>query len=245
MNSTTQLIWVRYREAEIFSVACQAAYGAQEFIKLDRLFILLETGTNSVTKRAAAQQLGEAQRLHPHDLHHLLARVSTLLKSPQWDTRVSAAHAVQAILAQVPPWDPKPIQREASTGQKRKPSTVRLSLESFDMGNVLAHSSHLTGSEGSEYDLVISDGEQLSLPNQQEKIAAKLGFHPRLMGVDTADLFSVEDLMPVQSPTQTMTMPVDETLKQSQGLSRREMNRAKRKVLLHVQAFFLNLFYIN
>ncbi|EZA58663.1 TATA-binding protein-associated factor 172 isoform X2 [Ooceraea biroi] len=203
--------------------------------RLDRLFILLETGTNSVTKRAAAQQLGEAQRLHPHDLHHLLARVSTLLKSPQWDTRVSAAHAVQAILAQVPPWDPKPIQREASTdmletpGQKRKPSTVRLSLESFDMGNVLAHSSHLTGSEGSEYDLVISDGEQLSLPNQQEKIAAKLGFHPRLMGVDTADLFSVEDLMPVQSPTQTMTMPVDETLKQSQGLSRREMNRAKRK----------------
>jgi len=76
----------------------------------------LETGTNSVTKRAAAQQLGEAQRLHPHDLHHLLARVCTLLKSPQWDTRVSAAHAVQAILAQVPSWDPKSIKKEISTG---------------------------------------------------------------------------------------------------------------------------------
>lgn len=85
--------------------------------RLDRLFILLETGTNSVTKRAAAQQLGEAQRLHPHDLHHLLARVSTLLKSSQWDTRISAAHAVQAILAQVPPWDPQPsIKKEVSTG---------------------------------------------------------------------------------------------------------------------------------
>jgi len=83
---------------------------------LDRLFILLETGTNAVTKRAAAQQLGEAQRLHPHDLHHLLARVSTLLKSPQWDTRVSAAHAVQAILAQVPPWDPESIKKETSPG---------------------------------------------------------------------------------------------------------------------------------
>jgi len=69
-----------------------------------------------VTKRAAAQQLGEAQRLHPHDLHHLLARVCTLLKSPQWDTRVSAAHAVQAILAQVPSWDPKSIKKEISTG---------------------------------------------------------------------------------------------------------------------------------
>ncbi|GAB1865965.1 TATA-binding protein-associated factor 172 [Camponotus japonicus] len=199
--------------------------------RLDRLFILLETGTNAVTKRAAAQQLGEAQRLHPHDLHHLLARVSTLLKSPQWDTRVSAAHAVQAILAQVPPWDPESIKKETSPEKlegKRKTST-RLNLKSFDMGRVLAGSSHLTGSEGSEYDLTISEGEQLSLPNQQEKLAAKLGFHPRLMGVDTADLFTVEDLTPIVQMTQVNTIPVDETLKQSGGLSRREMNRAKRK----------------
>jgi len=99
------------------------------------------------------------------------------------------------------------------------------------MGRVLAGSSHLTGSEGSEYDLTISEGEQLSLPNQQEKLAAKLGFHPRLMGVDTADLFTVEDLTPIVQMTQVNTIPVDETLKQSGGLSRREMNRAKRKVL--------------
>lgn len=65
------------------------------------------------TKRAAAQQLGEAQRLHPHDLHHLLARVSTLLKSSQWDTRISAAHAVQAILSQVPPWNPDPVNTKS------------------------------------------------------------------------------------------------------------------------------------
>jgi len=111
------------------------------------------------------------------------------------------------------------------------------------MDNILAHSSHLTGSEGSEYDLVISDGEQLSIPNQQEKIAAKLGFHPHLMGVDTADLFSVEDLIPVQLPTQAMIMPTNETSKQAQGLSRREMNRAKRKVLLP-KSFFLSSYII-
>ena len=69
-----------------------------------------------MTKRAAAQQLGEAQRLHPHELHHLLARVSTLLKSSQWDTRVSAANAVQAILSQVPPWDPEPVKKELNSG---------------------------------------------------------------------------------------------------------------------------------
>lgn len=115
---------------------------------------------------------------------------------------------------------------------KRKTSTTRLNLESFDMSRVLARSSHLTGSEGSEYDLTISEGEQLSLPSQQEKLAAKLGFHPHLMGVD--DLFTVEDLTPIQTPcmTQTATVPVDETLKQPGGLSRREMNRAKRKVFI-------------
>jgi len=121
---------------------------------------------------------------------------------------------------------------------KRKPSTTRLNLESFDMSRVLARSSHLTGSEGSEYDLTVSEGEQLSLPNQQEKLAAKLGFHPRLMGVD--DLFTVEDLTLVQAPciTQTATTPVDD----SEGLlmSRREMNRAKRKVLLRFQTFIFN-----
>lgn len=69
-----------------------------------------------MTKRAAAQQLGEAQRLHPHELHHLLARVCTLLKSSQWDTRVSAAHAVQAILSQVPLWEPEPIKEVSNSG---------------------------------------------------------------------------------------------------------------------------------
>lgn len=105
------------------------------------------------------------------------------------------------------------------------------------MGDVLAHSSHLTGSEGSEYDLVIAEGEQLSLPNQQEKLAAKLGFHPRLMGVDTADLFSVEDLIPA--------VPADETSKQAKGLSRREMNRAKRKVLIVTPFKLFSLDYLE
>ncbi|XP_029035217.1 TATA-binding protein-associated factor 172 [Osmia bicornis bicornis] len=202
--------------------------------RLDRLFILLETGTNAVTKRAAAQQLGEAQRLHPHDLHHLLARVSTLLKSPQWDTRVSAAQAVQAILAQVPAWDPQSIKKETCTsdGEAKRPSN-KLNLEDFNMEKVLARSSHLTGSEGSEYDLIATDGEQMSLPNQEEKlIAAKLGLHPRLMGVDTSELFTAEDLTPVVLPPTSNAqnkVSVNETLKQPGGLSRREMNRARRK----------------
>lgn len=201
--------------------------------RLDRLFILLETGTNAVTKRAAAQQLGEAQRLHPHDLHHLLARVCTLLKSPQWDTRVSAAQAIQAILAQVPVWDPLPIKKETHTEDGgTKKSNNKLNLEDFDMEKILARSSHLTGSEGSEYDLIAVDGEQMLLPNQEEKIAAKLGLHPQLIGVDTSELFTAEDLTPIVLPLTSniqTKVSLSETLKQSGGLSRREMNRARRK----------------
>ncbi|XP_060811361.1 TATA-binding protein-associated factor 172 isoform X2 [Bombus pascuorum] len=200
--------------------------------RLDRLFILLETGTNAVTKRAAAQQLGEAQRLHPHDLHHLLARVSILLKSSQWDTRVCAAQAVQAILAQVPTWDPQPIKKETCTDEEAKRPNSKLNLEDFNMEKILSRSSYLTGSEGNEYDLTATDGEQMLLPNQKEKIAAKLGLHPQLMGVDTSELFTNEDLTPEVLPPASniqTNVSVSETLKQPTGLSRREMNRARRK----------------
>ena len=44
--------------------------------RLDRLLVLLDTGSNPVTRKAAAQQLGEVQKLHPHELNNLLRRVS-------------------------------------------------------------------------------------------------------------------------------------------------------------------------
>lgn len=76
------------------------------FYRLDRLFLLLETGSSPVTRRAAATQLGEVQRLHPHELHNLLSRLTTHLRSPTWETRIAAGQAVEAILKNVPQWDP-------------------------------------------------------------------------------------------------------------------------------------------
>jgi len=43
--------------------------------RLDRLFILIDTGTTPVTRKAAAQQLGEVVKLHPHELNTLLSKV--------------------------------------------------------------------------------------------------------------------------------------------------------------------------
>ena len=44
--------------------------------RLDRLFVLLENGSSSLTRKAAAQQLGDVQKMHPHELYNLLDRVS-------------------------------------------------------------------------------------------------------------------------------------------------------------------------
>lgn len=74
--------------------------------RLDRLFVLLESGSSAVTRKAAACQLGEVQKLHPHELHNLLNRILTYLHSPNWDTRIAAGQAVQAIVSNVPEWDP-------------------------------------------------------------------------------------------------------------------------------------------
>lgn len=80
--------------------------------RLDRLFVLLETGSSAVTRLAAARQLGEVQRLHPHELNTLLIRTATYLRSSTWETRIAAAEAVRAIVNNVPLWDPPGVANE-------------------------------------------------------------------------------------------------------------------------------------
>lgn len=123
--------------------------------RLDRLFILLETGSSAVTRSAAARQLGEVQKLHPHELNTLLTRLTTYLKSSVWETRVAAAEAVCAIVKNVPEWKPEGVQeKEGEDNHANSLSIVgRLRFEQFDMQKVLANSTHLMASEGKEYDI--------------------------------------------------------------------------------------------
>lgn len=46
--------------------------------RLDRLWILLDSGSTPVTRQAAAEQIGEVQKLHPHELNNLLKKVITI-----------------------------------------------------------------------------------------------------------------------------------------------------------------------
>lgn len=77
-------------------------------LRLDRLFVLLETGSTPYTRQAAATQLGEVTQFHPHELHHLLHRIYRLLSSSSWETRLAAAQAVAAVVKHTPPWEPIP-----------------------------------------------------------------------------------------------------------------------------------------
>ncbi|XP_017054077.1 TATA-binding protein-associated factor 172 [Drosophila ficusphila] len=141
--------------------------------RLDRLFILLETGSTAATRQAAAKQIGEVQKLYPHELHALLNRLVGYLHSSSWETRIAAAQTVEAILKQVPPWQPElqvPPKKERSdaataaaaaeedscqsSGSSSTTSSERLlSFDEFDLQQILHKGARLIGSEGNEFDV--------------------------------------------------------------------------------------------
>ncbi|XP_059483347.1 TATA-binding protein-associated factor 172-like isoform X1 [Neocloeon triangulifer] len=193
--------------------------------RLDRLFVLLESGSSAATRKAAAQQLGQVQRLHPHDLHHLLARISLLLRAPSWDTRIAAGQAVEAVVRSVPPWDPPPAQ--IKTEEEGEGSAEgRLTFETFDLEKVIMEGNHLVGSEGNEFELDMKEeGAAERLASQKAALNATLGLPEN---AEVAEgLITDEDLIP-SCPQEKNCKQSALNIAQGDGLSSREMNRAKR-----------------
>ncbi|XP_026282175.1 TATA-binding protein-associated factor 172 [Frankliniella occidentalis] len=194
--------------------------------RLDRLFVLLESGSSAVTRKAAACQLGEVQRLHPHELHNLLGRILTYLHSQNWDTRIAAGQAVQAILSNVPEWDPpgafKTEEGETSTSNSVF-QTGRLTFEKFDVNQIMANSAHLLGSEGKEYNMdesLAGFDTKECLARQRQQVNAQLGLDTMaVLGVDTSDIVSEEDIACASSSTIKLESKksISEMLTQRQG----------------------------
>ncbi|OMJ07228.1 TATA-binding protein-associated factor [Smittium culicis] len=65
--------------------------------RLDRLVSLLENGNTPGVRMAAAQQLGSIQEQHPQELLNLLERVYKCLHNTNWDARIAASQAIEAI----------------------------------------------------------------------------------------------------------------------------------------------------
>ncbi|XP_072029618.1 TATA-binding protein-associated factor 172-like [Amphiura filiformis] len=228
--------------------------------RLDRLFLLLDTGSTPVTRRAAAQQLGDVQKLHPHELPILLAKVHAYLRYSSWDTRIAAGHAVDAIARNVPQWTSR---REESYGSLPKISTPvqrdntdRLQFSRFDVARMLQHGASLLGSAGTEYEMDIDENldPKERLAKQRRQLQKKLGLDVAgMVGMATDDLFNDDDLAdpaPVpmatassfsrhpstsnslRPPSTAADAVAQELTHLGQGLSNREKNRAKRKAKL-------------
>lgn len=215
---------------------------------MDRLFILLESGSSSITRRAAAKQIGEVQRLHPHELHNLLNRLIVYIHSTNWETRISASQAVQAILENVPQWNPKSATLKKKVDDNKKAANeldTRFSFEKFNLEMILEKGARLMGSEGNEFDFT-EENESIDnrdiLIKQRAMLNEKLGFSvAKNLGFNLDEMVTLEDMIPNKPlKTETNTKKLfnaqdiinDQASSSSQSalvMSSREMNRAKRK----------------
>ncbi|XP_062852263.1 TATA-binding protein-associated factor 172 [Trichomycterus rosablanca] len=170
--------------------------------RLERLFILLDTGTTPVTRKAAAQQLGDVVKLHPHELNNLLSKVLTYLRSPNWDTRIAAGQAVEAIVKNIPEWNPAPKPKEESCAEDMSPedsTSDRLSFYRFDISRLLRHGVSLLGSAGAEFEVQDDKSGEVDpkerLARQRKLLQKKLGLDMgAAIGMDTDELFNDDDL---------------------------------------------------
>uniref|UniRef100_A0A672R0Q8 TATA-binding protein-associated factor 172-like n=1 Tax=Sinocyclocheilus grahami TaxID=75366 RepID=A0A672R0Q8_SINGR len=204
--------------------------------RLERLFILLDTGTTPVTRKAAAQQLGDVVKLHPHELNNLLSKVLTYLRSPNWDTRIAAGQAVEAIVKKIPEWNPAPKQKDEDMSPEDI-SSDKLSFYRFDISRLLKHGASLLGSAGAEFELQDDKSGETDpkerLARQRKQLQKKLGLDMgAAIGMDTEELFNDEDLEDafLCSLLQPAAELIDSEFRP--GMSNRQKNKAKRMAKL-------------
>jgi hypothetical protein len=85
------------------------------------------------------------------------------------------------------------LENSVSVGAGR---TKKLNFEKFDINSVLKNGIHLTGSEGSEYDLQEESGV-CDVSKQKQLLNAKIGLDvTHRIGIDVGDLITAEDFIP-------------------------------------------------
>ena len=176
--------------------------------RLDRLFILLESGSNPGTRRAAASQLGEVVALRPGELLRLLSRLRCLLTKKEWDTRLAAAQALESILAKVKVWQPG--QEKGDDADSNKDSLVnRLSLENFDLEKVMKTGKCLMASEGGEFD----EEDAVGLGLQKQRLQQTLGLDvAQRLGFQQEGFIEDADLVPVAERAEEKRQTASEVL---------------------------------
>ncbi|KAG4305422.1 hypothetical protein PORY_000978 [Pneumocystis oryctolagi] len=209
--------------------------------RLERLILLLDTGSTQVIRQTAAQQLAAIQKDHPYELYNILEKLIPYIRSKSWDTRMAAVSAISAVIKQVPLWDPDVGNAEHEelklfTEKKGSLSVLEdnyeefFNFETFDISLVIKNGQKLLGSDGKEYDFDpfdIFSEENLSL--QKKNLISRLGLGGEY--VDGHNLFNASDFtVPINDVSLKLSEDNPVTpLMNNTTLSARQRNAMKRK----------------
>lgn len=225
--------------------------------RLDRLVVLLETGSTPFIRNTAADQLSDLARGHPEDIISLLGRVYPFLKADRWETRIAAAKAFSGIVSHAAPWDPNSeaaIEKEKQLQQIEDANSVKqegepevkleqdeelrkldeslLSLVTFDSWNLhelLKSGKKLLASGGAEFDGVKKGQESDSLLSKLKKHKPVVNAEN---GSPAPDIKVEEDLAVKMEHTLSLESPTPEPPAKSAAMSARlkAMQRRRAKV---------------
>jgi len=208
--------------------------------KLDRFFSLLGAGTNALTRKAAAEQIGIIAHNQPHHLSQLLQKTYQCLIDKDWDTRNAAGKTLEAIASNISQWNPLEV------GEPHESMEPFIPLSKFDIDLVLLQCSTLLGSGGQEYDDNGFDGMTLEqrIASQKKILNEKLGLQYLDITIfDDNDLVSgfnskkstpvkkeVQENKPIVKDELTLKIEECEKLINDPTSSSRVLNTAKRKL---------------
>jgi TATA-binding protein-associated factor len=117
----------------------------------------------------------------PPSAPNLLARVRRLLRHKNWETRVAAANAVDAICKRMPVWDPSSCKTEDGDGGKSVDPLISQGLQKLDIKGVIERGQTLVSSTGTEFDDITD-----SIADPKERLAAKKQQLRAALGLDSA-----------------------------------------------------------
>lgn len=190
--------------------------------RLDRLVVLLETGSTPYIRNTAADQLSDLAKGHPEDIISLLGRVYPFLKAEKWETRIAAAKAFGGIVSHAPLWDPnleEAIEKEkqlqhiedANSALRTSEPEIKLEqdeelkkldenmstlvkFESWNLHELLKSGKKLLASGGSEFE----PKKPLVTEKNEDTLLAKLKQHKSL--IKEEEMESVRPTSVVSSP---------------------------------------------
>lgn len=152
----------------------------------------------SLFRKAAATQLGEVQRLHPHELNNLLTRVRHYLHSSSWDTRIAASQAIESIVNNIQLWVPSGDPTKDASSYEDVLDSGRMKFDTFDISTVLEQGQDLLAVKATEFDVEEEDSSSknaLDAEAVKEKVSRQRQLLNKKLGLNAFGGFNSEDLI--------------------------------------------------